>query len=126
MDFYRDRRLLFGDIHNHCGISYGHGTLEDALRNAASPLVEIYSMHGLAESEEGERRRPYLHTMGPLDGGNTMQSGLAAGHHFGVTASTDQHSAHPGSYGYGRTAVWAEDFSREGTWRRCWTGERMR
>jgi hypothetical protein len=29
---------LFGDIHNHCGISYGHGRLEDALARAALQL----------------------------------------------------------------------------------------
>ena len=29
---------LFGDIHNHCGISYGHGSLEDALARAALQL----------------------------------------------------------------------------------------
>lgn len=29
---------LYGDMHNHCGISYGHGSLEDALSNAAEQL----------------------------------------------------------------------------------------
>lgn len=29
---------LFGDIHNHCGISYGHGSLEEALSNAEERL----------------------------------------------------------------------------------------
>lgn len=38
MDFYSGRRLLFGDLHNHCGISYAHGSLEDALRNARERL----------------------------------------------------------------------------------------
>jgi hypothetical protein len=27
-----------GDIHNHCGISYGHGSIEDAYRNARLQL----------------------------------------------------------------------------------------
>ncbi|MGN1163186.1 MAG: hypothetical protein ACI4S4_00120 [Candidatus Ornithospirochaeta sp.] len=31
-------KLLFGDIHDHCGISYGYGSLENALKNAASHL----------------------------------------------------------------------------------------
>lgn len=31
-------KLLFGDIHNHCGISYGYGSLENALKNAQSHL----------------------------------------------------------------------------------------
>ena len=29
---------LYGDIHNHCGISYGHGPLADALSNARQRL----------------------------------------------------------------------------------------
>lgn len=35
---YISSQLFFGDIHNHCGISYGHGTLEDALANARERL----------------------------------------------------------------------------------------
>ena len=31
-------RPLYGDIHNHCGISYGHGSLDDALANARERL----------------------------------------------------------------------------------------
>jgi hypothetical protein len=245
-DFFSRRKLYFGDIHNHCGVSYGHGPLPDALRNAAlqldfasitghaawpdmdegvmppevvdyhlegfrkfkenramyaealeranvpgsfvtiggyelhsfrygdytvlqkdtgapmilpedgdamlrhlrntvaerdgiilmphhigyktgfrgmdwnaynpeaSPLVEIVSMHGCAETEN--RAFPYLHTMGPLDDANTVQAGLARGFMFGVTGSTDHHSAHPGSYGYGKTAVWATGLTREAVW----------
>ena len=30
--------LFFGDIHNHCGVSYGHGTLTEALYNARLQL----------------------------------------------------------------------------------------
>ncbi len=30
--------LYFGDLHNHCGISYGHGSLADALANAREQL----------------------------------------------------------------------------------------
>jgi Protein of unknown function (DUF3604) len=30
--------LYFGDLHNHCGISYGHGTLEAALARAREQL----------------------------------------------------------------------------------------
>ncbi len=80
----------------------------------ASPLVEIISMHGCAESENSTF--PYLHTMGPLDDTNTMQTGLNRGNIFGVTGSTDHHSAHPGSYGYGKTAVWAQELSRVAIW----------
>lgn len=38
MRAYANQKLLFGDLHNHCGISYGHGSLEDALRNARERL----------------------------------------------------------------------------------------
>ncbi|MEG1805616.1 MAG: hypothetical protein RR327_04385, partial [Clostridia bacterium] len=31
-------KLYFGDIHNHCGITYGFGGLENALKNAQSHL----------------------------------------------------------------------------------------
>ena len=31
-------KILFGDIHNHCGISYGYGGLENALVNATAHL----------------------------------------------------------------------------------------
>lgn len=37
-DAYQDLRPLYGDIHNHCGISYGHGPLTDALANARERL----------------------------------------------------------------------------------------
>jgi len=32
------KQILFGDIHNHCGISYGYGSLENALKVAANHL----------------------------------------------------------------------------------------
>ncbi len=38
MNSYTDLKLLFGDMHNHCGISYAHGSLENALSNARERL----------------------------------------------------------------------------------------
>ncbi len=38
MNPYSAYRTFFGDIHNHCGISYAHGSLEDALNNAKQRL----------------------------------------------------------------------------------------
>lgn len=35
---YDDLSLYFGDLHNHCDISYGHGSLQDALANARVQL----------------------------------------------------------------------------------------
>jgi hypothetical protein len=31
-------RPFYGDVHNHCGLSYGHGSLEEALRRAKRQL----------------------------------------------------------------------------------------
>jgi len=96
----------------------------------ASPLVEIVSMHGCSESDDAPMN--YLHTMGPRNSANTMQAGLARGLHFGVCGSTDHHSAHPGSYGFGRTGAWAAGLTRADIWealenRRTFavTGDRM-
>lgn len=100
---------------HHIGYKTGYrGIHWNSFNPAASPLVEVVSMHGCADEET--RLFPYLHTMGPLDDTNTVQAGLARGYLFGMTGSTDHHSAHPGSYGYGRTAVWATDLSREALW----------
>ena len=30
--------FLIGDIHNHCGISYGHGSIDDAIHFASLQL----------------------------------------------------------------------------------------
>ncbi len=38
MNCYDPYQSFFGDIHNHCGISYAHGSLEDALNNARQRL----------------------------------------------------------------------------------------
>lgn len=79
-----------------------------------SPVVEMMSMHGCGEGAEGPR--PYLHTMGPRDARSTVLHGLRRGHVFGFIGSTDHHSAHPGSHGHGRVAVWAPELSRDGIW----------
>lgn len=96
-----------------------------------SPVVEIYSMHGCAETTENGL--PFLHSMGPADWHSTIQYGLEQGHIFGVVGNTDHHSAHPGSYGHGKTGVWAAELSRESIWeaymrRRtvAMTGDRVR
>jgi len=72
------------------------------------------SMHGCAETSETDR--PYLHSMGPLDGSQTMQAGLARGALFGIVGNTDHHSAFPGSYGHGRMAAYAARRDRPAIW----------
>ena len=71
-------------------------------------------MHGC--SEGSENTRPFLHVMGASDYNSTMSYGLSQKHLFGVVGSTDHHSGHPGSYGHGRTAVWADRKTREAIW----------
>jgi hypothetical protein len=86
----------------------------DTFDSSISPLVEIISMHGCSEADENTR--PFLHGMGPSDFASTMRYGLAQGHFFGVIGSTDHHSAHPGSYGHGRTGLWASAKTRSAIW----------
>jgi len=102
-------------IPHHIGYKQGYrGINWNAFTPEFSPFVEIMSMHGASETTEAPR--PYLHTMGPCDWQSTYQYGLAQGHITGVIGSTDHHSAHPGSYGHGRLAVWAEALTREAIW----------
>ena len=79
-----------------------------------TPFVEMYSRHGLAESDQGDY--PYLHDMGPRQWEGTIQYGLEQGHKFGIMASTDQHSGYPGSYGDGRIGVLAPSLTRDAIW----------
>ena len=100
---------------HHIGYKTGYRGINWNLFNpSVSPLVEIISMHGCAESFDA--RQKYLHTMGPRSGENTYQGGLERGYHFGVVGSTDHHNAAPGSYGYGRTVLYAESLSRDSVW----------
>lgn len=102
-------------VPHHIGYKSGYrGINWDEFNEKASPLVEICSMHGCAESHEATLE--YLHTMGPRSKFNTMQGGLAKGNVFGVTASTDHHNASPGSYGFGRTGLWIEKLDRNSIW----------
>jgi len=102
-------------IPHHIGYKRGwRGINWQAFSSELSPLVEIFSFHGLSESSEGPY--PYLHSMGPRDERGTAQYGWALGHIFGVVASTDHHNAFPGSYGYGRLGVWASALTRDALW----------
>ncbi|MGC9398099.1 MAG: DUF3604 domain-containing protein [Anaerolineae bacterium] len=116
---------------HHIGYKRGQRGINWAAFDAeVSPVVEILSMHGCSEADEGPR--PFLHVMGPADHQSTMQTGLAQGHRFGVIGSTDHHSAHPGSYGHGRAGVWATAKTRAALWDALWarrtyalTGDRI-
>ncbi len=82
------------------------------LNTEVSPVLEIYSEHGNAESVDGPF--PYIrHSMGGRWAKNTLQDALALGHRIGVMASTDDHLGYPGAYGQGLVAVLANDLSRK-------------
>lgn len=102
-------------IPHHIGYKQGsRGINWSAFTNECSPVVEIFSFHGLSEGSEGPY--PYYHSMGPRHEQSTAQYGWEQGHIFGVIGDTDHHNATPGSYGYGRMGVWAEDLSRDALW----------
>lgn len=79
-----------------------------------SPVVELISMHGCSESSDTDR--PFLHSMGPGDGPNTIHAGWNAGHVFGVIGGTDHHSGFPGSYGHGRAVIYAVENTPDSLW----------
>lgn len=105
----------FLPIPHHIGYKTGfRGINFDKYNANVSPLIEIISMHGAAESQESMNK--YLHTMGPRCSDNTYQSGLKRRLHFGVSGSTDHHNASPGSYGFGRTVLWSKSLTRDSIW----------
>jgi hypothetical protein len=116
---------------HHIGYKQGtRGINWETFDAAFAPVVEIVSMHGCSEADEGPR--PFLHSMGPSDHRSTWRYGLSQGHVAGVIGSTDHHSAHPGSYGHGRTGLWACAKTRDAIWEALWarrtyalTGDRI-
>ena len=100
---------------HHLGYRQGaRGVNWSAFDPALSPVAEIVSMHGLAEASMGER--PFLHSMGPCDGRSTAGHGLELGHVFGFIGNTDHHSGYPGSYGHGRSVIYAPENHRTALW----------
>jgi hypothetical protein len=104
---------------HHIGYRRGaRGINWDSLDARLSPVVEITSMHGCSETSLTDR--PFLHSMGPSDGRSTMRHGLGLGHVFGVLGNTDHHSGYPGSYGHGRSCLYAPENSAEALWDGLW------
>lgn len=56
---YEGARMYLGDIHNHCGISYGHGSIEDAYANAKLQL-DFASVTGHAWWHDMPREYPEM------------------------------------------------------------------
>jgi hypothetical protein len=82
------------------------------LDTEVSPVVEIFSEHGNAESD----RSPYRyirHSMGGRYTQNTLQWLWQQGVRVGLVASTDDHLGYPGAYGEGLVGVYADTLTRE-------------
>ncbi len=83
----------------------------DLFDEACTPVVEIFSMHGLSEHDRG----PYAMVMGSPGGretANTVRAALARGLRFGFTASSDNHAGFPGAYGEGLMGALSRDLTR--------------
>jgi hypothetical protein len=100
---------------HHIGYRLGaRGINWASLDPELSPVLEIVSMHGCSETSIMDR--PFLHSMGPSDGHSTVRHGLDLGHRFGFLGNTDHHSGYPGSYGHGRSVVYAGSNDRGDLW----------
>lgn len=109
---YPGRAIAFP---HHIGYRVGvRGLNWETFDAAIAPVIEIVSMHGCSESSTTDR--PFLHSMGPSDGRSTVVRGLSEGHVFGFLGNTDHHSAFPGSYGHGRSCVYASENTNEALW----------
>ncbi len=86
----------------------------ESFDSSLSPVVEIVSMHGCSETSNTDR--PFLHSMGPGDGANTVHAGWNSGHMFGVIGGTDHHSGFPGSHGHGRAVLYASQNTSSSLW----------
>lgn len=126
----RENALL---IPHHIGYKRGNrGFNMDVLDTKYSPVVEIYSEHGLCETDDGPFEM-ISHSMGGRLTDNTYQKILEKGHIIGAVASTDDHLGYPGAYGEGLMAVYADKLDRESIWDGIWnrrtygvTGDRIK
>lgn len=108
--FVRRRGAIM--IPHHIAYRQGwRGTNWDEYRNDVSPVVDVFSEHG--NGMEAETHLGYItHSMGGAEKSQTALEQLKRGRIFGLVASTDNHGAHPASYGEGVAAIWAEKLTR--------------
>lgn len=110
-EFARSRGAIL--IPHHPSYKQGwRGQNWGVLDPTVSPVVEIFSEHGNAESDRGPHR--YIrHSMGGRYTKNTLQWLWRQGAQVGVVASTDDHLGYPGAYGEGLVAAYAKTLTRE-------------
>ncbi|MEK7751839.1 MAG: DUF3604 domain-containing protein [Acidobacteriota bacterium] len=108
--FARDTRAIL--VPHHIAYKEGWRGANFAFFDpSVSPVMEIYSEHGLSESDRSGW--DYItHSMGGRWTGNTMRRALKKGLRFGVIASSDDHLGYPGAYGEGLAGIYAKDLSR--------------
>jgi len=95
------------------------GTNWDVFDPETMPLIEIYSMHGSSETDDG----PFpmdLSWMSPRGTATTVQRALEHGIKAGFMASSDGHNGYPGCYRMGLIAVYARELTREALWDAFW------
>lgn len=101
-------------IPHHCAYRAGwRGTNWSCWREDVSPLAEAFSEHGNS-LEEDSHFAMTGHSMGGALESQTILAQLRSGKRLGLTAGTDNHYGHPGSYGEGVTGIWAEEATRHG------------
>jgi len=100
-------------VPHHPANHLGHrGVNMSVFDTRVSPVMEIYSEWGNAESDRGPF--PYIrHSEGGRWTRNTAQYLLAQGYRFGFVASTDDHLGYPGAYREGLAAVKATELTRD-------------
>jgi hypothetical protein len=101
-------------IPHHLAYKQGwRGANIDFLDPSVSPVMEIFSEHGLSEHDRGGR--DYVtHSNGGRYTKNTYRAIMRKGFRAGVIASTDDHLGYPGAYGEGLAGLYAKELTREG------------
>lgn len=128
--FARDMKATI--IPHHISYKVGaRGANFDFFDPTVSPVMEIYSEHGLSERDRG----PYdylSHSGGGRWTQNTVQFALGRGIRAGFIASSDDHLGFPGAYGQGLVGVYARNLSRKAILEAIWarrtfavTGDRI-